>query len=252
MRDVPHFPYDPRHAIPLGLLLLLLPLWHAPAFAQCAPAPDSPYFFRNLAEQRAEAKLAEDRGFFESLLSEHLPAKGNGGKPASKREFIDHQLASHRGSRTGFYAVRDFRLDRTSEGHGRASYRLVEGDTGNNAHVTETWQREVYEVQEGKWRLRVDREYRAALAANPRRRIAGHRSRESRPGIIAPASRIPSASADPSPKKNFSISNSSRLRCAGSMGVSRYSLMSMTWCFTHCCQASFDTFSKMRLPSSPG
>src|SRR5688500_2717375 len=57
---------------------------------------------------------------------------------------------------------------------------------------------------------------------------------------------------EPSPKKNLSISNSRRLRCAGSMGVSRYSLMSMTWCLTHCCQASFDTFSKMRFPSSPG
>jgi len=34
-----------------------------------------------------------------------------------------------------------------------ASYRLVEGATGNNARVNETWQREVYEVQEGKWHL---------------------------------------------------------------------------------------------------
>ena len=55
-----------------ALLLLLLPFSQAPAFAQCAPAPDSPYFFRNLAEQRAEAKLTEDRAFFESLLSEEF------------------------------------------------------------------------------------------------------------------------------------------------------------------------------------
>jgi len=138
----------------LAYLLLLLPFWQAAAFAQCAPAPDSPYFFRNLAEQRAEAKLTEDRGFFESLLSDAFAAKGPGGKTVPKREFIDHQLAGHpAASRKGFYSVRDFRLDEHQKGMAVASYRLVEGDTGNSAHVTETWQREVYEVQEGKWRL---------------------------------------------------------------------------------------------------
>jgi len=139
---------------PLTTLLLLLPFWQAPAFAQCAPAPDSPYFFRNLAEQRAEARLTEDRAFFEGLLSEQFAAKDRGGKTVPKREFIDHLLASHAAaSRTGFYSVRDFRLDEHQKGLAVASYRLVEGDTGNNAHVTETWQREVYEVQEGKWHL---------------------------------------------------------------------------------------------------
>jgi len=138
----------------LVYLLLLLPSLQTPAFAQCAPAPDSPYFFRNLAEQRAEAKLTEDRAFFESLLSEGFAAKGKGGKTVPKREFIDHQLAGHpAASRSGFYSVRDFRLDEHQKGMAVASYRLVEGDTGNNAHMTETWQREVYEVQEGKWRL---------------------------------------------------------------------------------------------------
>jgi hypothetical protein len=135
-------------------LLLLPPFWQAPAFAQCAPAPDSPYFFRNLAEQRAEAKLTEDRAFFEGLLSESFAAKDVDGKALPKREFIDHQLASHpAASHGGFYSVRDFRLDEHRKGVAVASYRLVEGDTGNNAHVTEIWQREVYEVQDGKWRL---------------------------------------------------------------------------------------------------
>ena len=46
--------------------------------------------------------------------------------------------------------------------------------------------------------------------------------------MAAWARRIPSGFAEPSPKKNFSISYSRRLRCAGSIGVSRYSLMSMT------------------------
>ena len=139
----------------LAYLVLMLPFWHAPALAQCAPAPDSPYFFRNLAEQRAEAKLTEDRAFFEGLLSEGFSAKDPDGKTLPKREFIDRQLAGHPAtSRKGFYSVRDFRLDEHRKGMAVASYRLVEGDTGNDAtRVTETWQREVYEVQEGKWRL---------------------------------------------------------------------------------------------------
>lgn len=154
MRDVPISPMIRAMRSRLAYLLLLLPLWQTPASAQCAPAPDSPYFFRNLAEQRAEAKLTEDHGFFETLLSEGFSAKGPGGKTLPKREFIAHQFATHPAkSRSGFYSVRDFRLDEHQKGVAVASYRLVEGDTGNNAHMTETWQREVYEVQEGKWRL---------------------------------------------------------------------------------------------------
>jgi hypothetical protein len=134
--------------------LLLLPFWQAVAFAQCAPAPDSMYYFRNLAEQRAEARLTEDRAFFEGLLSESFAARDADGKPLAKKEFINQQLAGHpSASNGGFYAVRDFRLDEHRKGVTVASYRLVEGATGKNAHVTETWQREVYEVQEGKWRL---------------------------------------------------------------------------------------------------
>jgi hypothetical protein len=139
----------------LTTLLLMLPFWQSSAFAQCAPAPDSPYFFRNLAEQRAEARLTEDRAFFESLLSETFAARSADGKSLPKREFIDQLLAGHpAASRRGFYAVRDFRLDEHRKGVAVASYRLVEGDLADDARpVTETWQREVYEVQEGKWRL---------------------------------------------------------------------------------------------------
>ena len=138
----------------LAYLLLLLPLWQTPAFAQCAPAPDSAYFFRNLAEDRAEARLTENRAFYEGLLGEGFLAKDTDGKALHKQEFIDRQLAGHpAASHTGFYAVRDFQLDEHRKGVTVASYRLVQGETGNKAHVTESWQREVYEVQEGKWRL---------------------------------------------------------------------------------------------------
>jgi hypothetical protein len=43
--------------------------------------------------------------------------------------------------------------------------------------------------------------------------------------------------AEPSPNKNFSISCSRNSRAAGSIGVNRFSLISMVWWATHCCQA---------------
>jgi len=138
----------------VAYLLLLLPLWHSPSFAQCAPAPDSPYFFRNLAEQRAEAKLASDRSFYESLLSAHFSGKGHDGKALPRQEFIESELAVRRDSRKGFYAVRDFSLVEHRKGLAITSYLLVEGDIGQGqSNARETWQREIFEVQDGKWRL---------------------------------------------------------------------------------------------------
>jgi hypothetical protein len=139
----------------LAPLLLLLSLWHSPSFGQCAPAPDSPYFFRNLAEQRAEAKLAADRTFYESLLSDHFSGKDHNGKALPRQEFIESELSVKReASRKGFYTVRNFSLVEHHKGLAITSYLLVEGDIGEgNSNAHETWQREVFEVQDGKWRL---------------------------------------------------------------------------------------------------
>lgn len=135
-------------------LLLLLPLWQSAAFAQCAPAPDSAYFFRSLAEQRAEAKLAADRGFYESLLSEQFSGKDLAGKSRPRREFIDGELTgNHDAAHKGYYAVRNFSLVEHRKGRTITSYLLIEGDIEGNANARETWQREVFEVQDGKWRL---------------------------------------------------------------------------------------------------
>jgi len=129
------------------LALLLLPWWQSLAFAQCAPAPDSAYFFRNLAELRAEAKLAENRPFYEGLLSDRFVATALKGKPQAKQEFIDSELGADRAApHDRYYAVRNFRLVEHRKGLAVANYLLVEGET-------ESWRREVYEVESGKWRL---------------------------------------------------------------------------------------------------
>ena len=126
---------------------MMLGGWHSAAIAQCAPAPDSAYFFRNLAELRAEAKLADNRAFYESLLSEHFVAHDQDGKALPKREFIDGELAADRAPDTDrYYAVRDFRLVEHRKGLAVANYLLVENDR-------QSWRREIYEVEDGRWRL---------------------------------------------------------------------------------------------------
>ena len=158
----------------LAPLLLLLPFWHSPSSAQCAPAPDSPYFFRNLAEQRAEAKLASDRSFYESLLDEHFAGKDHDGKTLPRQQFIESELAGKRDPRRkGFYAVRNFSLVEHRKGVAITSYLLVEGDIGDgSSNARETWQREVFEVHDGKWRL-VSIEDIAPPPAQPARNAGG-------------------------------------------------------------------------------
>lgn len=138
----------------LGIAVVLAG-WHAGAFAQCAPAPDSPYFFRNLTEQRAEAKISDDRGFFESLLSDSFEKRANDGHVVPKQTFIETELASNQLSpRKRFFAVRNFSLVEHRKGFVVASYLLTEGTTGGGeTHATEHWFRDVYQVEDGKWRL---------------------------------------------------------------------------------------------------
>src|SRR3984957_21101503 len=49
--------------------------------------------------------------------------------------------------------------------------------------------------------------------------------------------------SDPLPNKNFSISATRNARALGSIGVSRFSLISMVWCATHCAHASLEMLS---------
>ena len=134
--------------------VLLASLWQS-AHGQCAPAPDSAYFFRNLSESRAEAKLAANRVYYNQLLSDSFIAKDRDGKPASRHEYIEHELASGRDlGPSPFFSIRDYTLLEHRKGYTVASYRLVEGTTrGEVTHATETWLREIYEVVDGKWRL---------------------------------------------------------------------------------------------------
>ena len=134
---------------------LLACLWHSAAFGQCAPAPDSAYFFRNLSEQRAEARISANRKTYEHLLGENFTTPGANGKPQSKDEFIAAELAqSPADPHQQFYSISNYTLLEHRQGHTVASYLLREVTTMNGVTHVVSWQlREVYEVQDGAWRL---------------------------------------------------------------------------------------------------
>ena len=108
------------------------------ASAQCAPAPDSPYFFRELTQRREQAKVAEDRAFFENLLSDTF---------VNRAKFIDAELGpDHARSGKAEPTLRNFTLLEHRKGFVVASYELVDGEA-------DRWYRDVYQVEDGRWRL---------------------------------------------------------------------------------------------------
>jgi len=58
--------------------------------------------------------------------------------------------------------------------------------------------------------------------------------------------------SEPSPKKYFSISVSKNFRSLASIGVNRFSLISMVWWPSQPCHASLQTPANIRCPNSPG
>jgi hypothetical protein len=89
------------------------------------------------------------------LLSDAFAAKDSDGKSLSKADFITAELAGHGAStRRAFFAISNYALIVHRQGYTVASYMLREGTTGNGeTNLVETQVREVYEVQDGKWRL---------------------------------------------------------------------------------------------------
>ena len=135
--------------------LLLACLWRSAAFAQCAPAPDSPYFFRNLSEERADAKIAADRAVYDKLLSTTFESKNADGQALAKSGYIALELAAgHGAAGRRFYSISQYRLIEHRPGHTVATYLLREGTTANGeTRMVESQVRETYDVEDGKWRL---------------------------------------------------------------------------------------------------
>ncbi len=146
---------ESRPVRPLIAILLLCALAPSAVFAQCAPAPDSAYFFRNLSEQRAEARIAGNRAAYEQLLGAGFTAQLAGGAPLDKSDYTNLELAATGdATRRQFFSIREYTLVEHRKGFTIARYLLIEGSTGGGeTRAVESWQRETYEVQDGQWRL---------------------------------------------------------------------------------------------------
>lgn len=146
---------ESRSVRALFATLLLCGLAPSAAFAQCAPAPDSAYFFRNLSEQRAEARIAGNRAAYDQLLSAAFTAQRAGSAPLDKSSYTNLELAAAAdATRRQFFSIREYTLVEHRKGFTIARYLLIEGSTGGGeTRAVESWQRETYEVQDGQWRL---------------------------------------------------------------------------------------------------
>ena len=78
---------DAMRRILVPILSLLAICSHA--FAQAPPKPGTPDFFRELTERRAQAHVAEDRGYYEKLLSKDFVIVGDNGVVTNKADYLD-------------------------------------------------------------------------------------------------------------------------------------------------------------------
>jgi hypothetical protein len=132
----------------------LIALAPAAGFAQCAPGPDSAYFFRNLSEQRAQARIDGDREVYESQLSKTFAARGADGRPLSREAFIDAELGGERAARARTFSISNYTLVEHRKGHTVATYLLREDAASRDqAPPRELQLTEVYEVVDRRWRL---------------------------------------------------------------------------------------------------
>jgi hypothetical protein len=132
----------------------LLGLAPAASLAQCAPGPDSAYFFRNLSEQRAQARIDGDRKVYEAQLSASFAAHAADGRPLSREAFIDAELRGEPAARGRTFSISNYTLVEHRKGHTVATYLLRE-DVGSQGGVRprELQLTEVYEVVDSQWRL---------------------------------------------------------------------------------------------------
>ena len=139
----------------LSATVCLVVLAPSAAFAQCAPAPDSAYFFRNLSEQRAQARIDGDRAVYESQLSDTFASRDADGRTVSRAAFIEAELKADRDSpRAHVFSISNYTLVEHRKGHTVATYLLRESATeGSPEPVRETQFTEVYEVVGRQWRL---------------------------------------------------------------------------------------------------
>ena len=137
------------------VVMLSLLAGSSAAFGQTKPEPGTPAFFRDLTERRAEAAIAEDRGFYERLLAKDFVMVGDNGAVSDKAEYLDAEFgAKHPKEMQRFYAIRNFDLVTAHPDLAIVSYLKTEGARmGEQTFSTDARRLDTYAREEGEWHL---------------------------------------------------------------------------------------------------
>jgi hypothetical protein len=125
------------------------------ASAQAPPKVDTPEFFRDLTERRANAYLAGDRAFYEKLLSADFVMMGDNGAVSKKGAYLDAEFAARRSDRMKpFFSIADFRVVALRKDFAVVSYLKTEGmKIGEQTFSADARRLDTYALENGQWRL---------------------------------------------------------------------------------------------------
>ena len=123
--------------------------------AQLPPKLASPEFFRELTERRAVAHVAQDRGFYEKLLSKDFVIVGDNGVVTAKAEYLDIEFGSPRPKEMQpFYSFSDFRVIAARPDLAVVSYIKTEGmKVGEQTFSADARRLDTYALEDGQWKL---------------------------------------------------------------------------------------------------
>lgn len=125
------------------------------AWAQMPPKVDTPQFFRDLTERRANAYLSGDRAFYEELLSTDFVMMGDNGALSKKDAYLDAEFAAgHSDKMKPFFSITDFDVIALRKDFAVVSYLKTEGmQIGEQTFSADARRLDTYALENGQWRL---------------------------------------------------------------------------------------------------
>ena len=125
------------------------------ALAQMPPKVDTPEYFRDLTQRRADAHVAGDRAFYEKLLSADFVLMGDNGAITKKNEYLDIEFAGKRSEdMKPFFSISDFRVITLRKDLAVVSYLKTEGmKLGEQTFSADARRLDTYALEQGQWRL---------------------------------------------------------------------------------------------------
>jgi hypothetical protein len=125
------------------------------ARAETLVKTDPAEFFRDLTERRAVAYIANDRAFYEKLLSPEFVMMGDNGALSKRKDYLDAEFARKpiEGMKP-FYSIGDFRVITQRKDLVVVSYLKTEGmKLGDQTFSADARRLDTYALEDGQWRL---------------------------------------------------------------------------------------------------